>query len=468
MIKLKKILQEIFLNESGIRDIKKLAKAHKEADMYFHMDLDGVTSAIAMKAYLERYGIKVVRVQKIQYGGKEYAVDKPLEGKLAVIVDFAHGKPLIHIHTDHHEFQSGVEGDTSVSFKKAPSNVVTLSQYVSPTDIFPPEDVDLISIVDSAAYAKSGIEVDRVLQTAFKFDKNADLLRNRTDMGLVVNKVMLAFKSKPMFLERIVMEAKPSLVSIFTTMMRIVKEKGYKYQDLEKYSKDYIASQSREKKLRQLTSVSEMWKLRDGEYAMFGNCLVQYNGGAIFRGYDRYVPFKNNPEAEYFVIGWDMGLVQASKNPFKSGENPYNLGDIARKILAKYKNYLGNKTITFLELKQGFEADIPKKGTARSFGFTSKDLAALFGDTVKGMPTDEKKALIDAIAEKHAHDLTDEEKQELSKVSVNAYDLITKQSGGHKDITNISGLQFLGEDSRKFLRRLMEDFVRELKNAKLK
>lgn len=401
MIKLKKLLQELLLKESGIRNINKLAKAHKEADMYFHMDLDGVTSAIAMRAYLERYGIKTVRAQPIQYGTKEYAVDKPLQGRLGVIVDFAHGKPLVHLHTDHHEFQSGVAGDTSVSFKKAPSNVVTISQQVSPSDIFPPEDVDLISIVDSAGYAKNKIEVDRVLKTAFKFDKNADLLRNRTDMGLVVNKVLLAFKSKPGFLTRLVMESQPSLISIFTTIMKIVKEKGYKYAELEQYGKNYVASQSREKKLRQLKNVGEMWKLRDGEYAMFGNCLVQFNGGKIFTGYDRYVPFKNNPEAEYFVIGWDMGLVQASKNPFKSGENPYNLGDIAKKILAKYKNYLTNKTITFLELKQGFEADIPKKGSPQSFGFTSRDMAALFGDTVKGMPADEKKEIIDAIAEKH-------------------------------------------------------------------
>ena len=159
MIKLKNILKELRLIESGIRDIKKLAKLHKEADLYFHKDLDGVTTAIAMKSYLERYGIKVARAQHIQYGGREYEVDKPLQGRLAVMVDFAHGKPLVHIHTDHHEFQTGVASDTAVSFKKTPSNVVTLSQQVSPSDIFPPEDVDLISIVDSATYAKNKIEV---------------------------------------------------------------------------------------------------------------------------------------------------------------------------------------------------------------------------------------------------------------------------------------------------------------------
>lgn len=468
MIKLKNILKELHLIESGIRDIKKLAKLHKEADLYFHKDLDGVTTAIAMKSYLERYGIKVARAQHIQYGGREYEVDKPLQGRLAVMVDFAHGKPLVHIHTDHHEFQTGVASDTSVSFKKTPSNVVTLSQQVSPSDIFPPEDVDLISIVDSAAYAKNKIEVDRVLQTAFKFEKSSDLLRNRTDMGLVVNKVLLAFKNKPGFLEEIVMKAKPSLVNIYTVMMSVIKSRGYSLEDLKAAGERYITSQSPEQKLKNLTSPSQIKKLKSGEYAMFGNCLVQFNGGDVKKGgYDRYVPFKLNPTAEYFVIGWEMGLVQASKNPFKSGENKYNLGDIATKIINRFRTYLTGRRVTFVDLKWGMEKDIPKKGSSESFGFTTRDLAALFSDSVVGMPSDEKIELVDALSNKKFHELTPEEKTELRKVSVSAYDVITKQSGGHRDITNISGIQFIGKDSRQFVYRLMEEFAKELKSAKL-
>ena len=43
--------------ESGIRDIKNIAKRYKKAKIYFHQDLDGVTTAIAMKNYLEQNGI---------------------------------------------------------------------------------------------------------------------------------------------------------------------------------------------------------------------------------------------------------------------------------------------------------------------------------------------------------------------------------------------------------------------------
>ena len=41
------------LKESGLRDIKALAKRYPKAKIYFHQDLDGVATAIAMKKYLE-------------------------------------------------------------------------------------------------------------------------------------------------------------------------------------------------------------------------------------------------------------------------------------------------------------------------------------------------------------------------------------------------------------------------------
>jgi hypothetical protein len=81
------------LNESGIRDIRALAKRYPMAKIYFHQDLDGVTTALAMKDYLEQNGIKVVDAEIIQYGSKEFAIKK-VEGEgeiMPVLVDFAHG-----------------------------------------------------------------------------------------------------------------------------------------------------------------------------------------------------------------------------------------------------------------------------------------------------------------------------------------------------------------------------------------
>ncbi len=105
--------------ESGLREINALAKRYPKAEIYFHQDLDGVTTAIAMKHYLESNGIKFVDAHIIQYGDKEFSVKKnDAKGDIMpVLVDFAHGKPMFVIHTDHHDTQAGVEKGTSTSFR---------------------------------------------------------------------------------------------------------------------------------------------------------------------------------------------------------------------------------------------------------------------------------------------------------------------------------------------------------------
>jgi hypothetical protein len=122
------ILPKNLLIETGIRNIRDLSKRYKKAKIYFHQDLDGVTTALAMKHYLENNGIKVVDAEIIQYGDKEFAVKKAdARGEvMPVLVDFAHGKPMFTIHTDHHDSQVGVEKDASTSFRHARSNVETL------------------------------------------------------------------------------------------------------------------------------------------------------------------------------------------------------------------------------------------------------------------------------------------------------------------------------------------------------
>jgi hypothetical protein len=45
-------------------------------------------------------------------------------------------------------------------------------------------------------------------------------------------------------------------------------------------------------------------------------------------------------------------------------------------------------------------------------------------------------------------DLSEEHRQMLDKIGINAWDLIQSNSGGHKCITNISGLNYLGRSTR--------------------
>jgi hypothetical protein len=194
------------ITETGLRDISALRKRYPKAEIYFHQDLDGVTTAIAMKEYLEDNGIDVVGAQVIQYGEKEFAVKKndASGDTMPVLVDFAHGKPMFVIHTDHHDRQAGAQDTKSTSFRSSRSNVETISQVVSPKDIFPTSDVLLISTVDSADFAKYDLSPTDVVNYLFRVDKEKSLQKNKMLLGLVINKLLLAFKNKPGFLESLV------------------------------------------------------------------------------------------------------------------------------------------------------------------------------------------------------------------------------------------------------------------------
>jgi hypothetical protein len=45
-------------------------------------------------------------------------------------------------------------------------------------------------------------------------------------------------------------------------------------------------------------------------------------------------------------------------------------------------------------------------------------------------------------------ELTEEHREMLDKITINAWELIQANSGGHKCITNISGLNYLGRSKR--------------------
>ena len=394
------------IKESGIRDINKIAKRYKKAKIYFHQDLDGVTTAIAMKNYLEQHGIEVVDAEVIQYGDKEFAIKKP-EGEgdvMPVLVDFAHGKPMFVIHTDHHDSQAGVEKDTATSFRHSRSNVETISQILSPKEIFSADDILLISTVDSANFIEHKITPEMVMNFVYKYDKDETLKRNKMLMGLVVNKLLLAYKNQNRFMETLVLNSKPSLLSIMNNLKKMAIEQGYATPEkMIKNQEDYIERRKAE-----------------GVVERIGNIIKQFGLGNMKHGsYDRYTPFKNFPDADFLVtaIGSPVGLVQASCNPFKEERSlkGVNLGEIKDQVLEKFKPELEKINLPYSLIKKIAE----RKAKEGSVGFTPKDMEAIYGGT-ESYKTDEK-----------------------NRTTVNGYDFLKANSGGHKCITNITGINFL-------------------------
>ncbi len=421
------------IKETGIRDIKALSKRYPKAEIYFHQDLDGVTTAIAMKNYLEDNGIDVVDTHVIQYGDKEFAVKKnDAQGDtMPVLVDFAHGKPMFVIHTDHHDRQIGAEKGASKQFRTALSNVETISQIVSPKDIFPTGDIELISTVDAAKF--SATTPDEVVNFIFNIDKEKSAKKNRMLLGFVTNKLLLAFKNKKGFLEDIVMNSEPSLISILMSIKNWMKStNAVDVQTLQKHSEDY-----RE-------------KMRDYPKKEYEDGIIfQYGGGSMIKpgSYDRYTPFRNHPDAEFLIMVWPMGLVQSSCNPFKKGRTlkGVNLGDVAQEVISKWENQLKSRKIPLSTIKWVSETSVGEQ----SVGFTFSDFNAIYGNEFESVENGDKVLnKIKEMMETPFTELTDEEKSLLDNITVSAWNIIQANSGGHKCITNISGLNYLGRSTR--------------------
>jgi hypothetical protein len=454
------------IKETGLRDISALRKRYPKAEIYFHQDLDGVTTAIAMKKYLEDNGIDVVGVHVIQYGEKEFAVKKgDAKGNtMPVLVDFAHGKPMFVIHTDHHDKQIGAEKGASKSFRQARSNVETISQIISPKDLFPSPDVLLINTVDSADFARQDISPDEVVNYLFRFDKDKTLQRNKMLLGFVINKLLLAFKNRRGFLEQMVMNSEPSLMSILANIKSWMKETNApKPEELQKHAQDYA------KQMKGFPHVED-------------NIIFQYGGGSMVKpgSYDRYTPFRNNPEADFLIMAWPMGLLQVSCNPFKKNRElkGVNLGEIAQEVLAKYEAQLKERKVPLSSIKWISETGV----NPESIGFTFQDFNAVYGEKFASQEKGEEALMkLEEMMSKPFTSLTEKEKEVLDNITVSAWDLIQANSGGHKCITNISGLNYLGRSKRppegtykynperedapyiKFVKMLAGDFFRKLK-----
>lgn len=480
------------LLESGIQNIRSLAKEYNKACIFFHVDMDGVCSAIAMKSYLQQYGIKTVDVQPIQYGDMEYAIHKPAKDVLPVLVDFAHGKIFMKIHTDHHESQIEYSG-MSKNFSHAKSNAGTISSIISPTDVFSKEDVKVIDMVDSAGYSDENIGLDELKNYIFNYDKSKSMISNHLRFGMVVGKLLGAYKNRPGFLKHIIMNSEPSLTSMFSVMSSYIKEQmsekekeiemakkakeenssvrvprqnWYDRLTLQKNADEYAKSQ--ENKKIENGSIEDIKTLSDGDNIMIGNCIVQVGGGNMKTtgGYDRYTAFKNNPSAKYFIMIWDsIGIMQVSKNNWnkENKDNNINLGEVVLTGIFKEKYVpLLQKPkydISLLAIKKTLEEKIQKEDIKDAIGFDYNEFIALFNE----LPnlSDKQKAFLEKAMKmtpaelKPSEEDSDKKKQFKEKAlkimaqfKIPLYDIVLKTSGGHTGITNLSGFSFLTTQQR--------------------
>jgi len=522
-----------FINEEvGLKNLKKITKGHTTCEIYFHKDLDGVTSALAMKEFLKTYyQIDTVDCHIIQYGGLEYAIKNHKPGNIPVLVDFAHSKPMFTIATDHHDKQVGAEDTESTYFKSARSNVETISGEISYGEIFTQQDIDLIKTVDSANFLTYDIKPEDVQNSIFKFKREESAAKNRFMMGFVVNRLLLAYKNKRItvtsldgkrdhinrnILECLVLDSTASLYSMFNNIRHYINEAKTSDragvlaspEEIAQNLSNYIERMKNYKFIETETgdtiefdpsNKQHQWKSQQGAKIAKGvhfdekyKIISQYGGGSMIKpgSYDRYVPFKNNPEADFICIVWPMGLVQVSCNPFKAKKlKDINLGEIAKEVLAKHEPLLSKFYVSLESIKKEFETSQDWKKMQKEegeeyegVGFKFSDLEAFYTDCVFKK---EDKAIVkvDINAEEGLkdsmntlyQDMDETDIQFLSTLKIPAWELIIRNSGGHPSITNISGLNFLkynkqmlkiSYNTEKYvdvLKTIARDFINTLK-----
>lgn len=520
-----------FVNEEvGIRNIKSTIGDSNKCEIYFHKDLDGVCTAIAMKSFLKTYyRVDTVDTHIIQYGGLEFAIKTGMEGTLKVVVDFAHSKPMFKIATDHHDKQVGADDTKSKYFKPSRSNVEIVSGEISYSDVFLPTDIELIKTIDSANFLKWGIKPEDVQNSIFKFKRELSGEKNRFMMGFVVNRLLLAYKNKRIscksldgkrdhinknFLECLVLDSSPSLYSIFNNIRHYINSAKTsdklgvlaKPEDLMKNLSDYIERMKNYKFVeigdeakeydptdwRHQSAISSGSKISKGvHFDEESGIISQYGGGSMYHpgSYDRYVPFKNNPDANFICIVWPMGLIQVSCNPFKEKKlKDINLGEIAKEVLASHEDRLRPFMISLEGIKRELEYSQDWKKMSKDegpgyvgVGFKSSDLDAFYKDTifverngelVKTEINDEIRKYMDMTYER----MNGEERDILKKYKVPALELIYRNSGGHPSITNIQGFNFLKYDLdnlrknygvekyTEVMKKVARDFINNLKD----
>jgi hypothetical protein len=438
---------------------------------------------------------------------------------------------MFHIATDHHDKQSGAEETQSTYFKQTRSNVETISGEISYSDIFTHEDIELIKTVDSANFIANNIKPEDVQNAIFSPDRSVSPTKNRFMMGFVVNRLLLAYKNKRIttksldgkrnhinrnILEALTLDSTGSLYSMFNNLKNYInnaktndklgrlatpeeitdnlnayidKMKNYKFIEDPSTGEvsDYDPTNWRHKKMLDTGAQIGKGVHFDEDYKI----VTQYGGGSMIKpgSYDRYVVFKNNPEADFNCIAWPMGLLQVSCNPFKEKVlKEIHLGEIAKEVLAKHESILKKFYVSLESIKKEFETSQDWKAMAKAegddyegVGFKFSDLEAFYKDClyakkdskIVNVNINEPELRVDMNT--LFNDLTPDQKFYLSNIKIQAWELIIRNSGGHPSITNITGLNFLkynkaalkmAYDTEKYvdvLKILAKDFVNVLK-----
>lgn len=448
------------LNESGI----KLPKGTKAAKVIFHRDLDGVFSAIVTYNQLLRQGIdsKNIRLSGIQYGDDKdkTALQKKFEkskGQAVVLVDFARipddvKKP--DFWSDHHVYDkeekpksSGRVGATEYKSDTSHLSILHTNNMVDSATL------KAVDIIDSAGYSK--------LEDVLRLPKNFKEKGRMERLAILCNALLTNSNllKKDSLLESFIKKTKPSLVSFYNNILRYVKlnkiqeeavkELTKKNPDWEKVEKSrkVMPSEKAKRDIQRSPKIPYKDKIQEGALEDYEE-LEELKKKGKKRTEEEEKRYKE-------LVNKDIDDTRAGRSKQISS--------------VKEKGKFETKGSTVIQktprIQRFIWTQLNKKGLKHPF-------------VIKRYPTFMQIGVNPELPDKVKEhiDLNKIRKEVMTKVQKKfghkynnwAFNIIDKESGGHKGITNIAALGTLGimpKRDREKLKDLqfLEKRIKELK-----
>ena len=224
-------LNDFLLNESGI----KIPKGTKVAKIIYHKDLDGIFSAILAKEQLKKQGIKNFKFEGIQYGDRNAPEKfKKLSNKHStVLVDFSNIPAGVKpdYWSDHHITKSELNKRLyrQIGREEFPSETEHLATLTT-QNLADSSTIKAISIVDSAKYSN----LDWLIDLPKDFRKKGRMER----LAIIVNSLISGLiKKNPTAVNLLIKNTNPSLVNLYNNALKYIKLSNLQKQALDELKK---------------------------------------------------------------------------------------------------------------------------------------------------------------------------------------------------------------------------------------
>jgi len=444
-MKIKNIIKNFkLLTESGIR----IPKGTRAAKIIHHRDFDGIFSAIVTYRQLLRQGIPA---KNIVTGGIQYGDDKnrnemikkfsKSKGQMVALVDFARLPDYIDdpdFWSDHHEKSRDKKKTTAgkigaTDFKSDTSHLV-YSYAVNLVDGATLKGVDAI---DSASFTN----LKDVITLKKDFKKKGRLER----LAIICNALLVYSRivDKQDLMDSFIKETQPSLPSFYNNILKYVRLSNIQKEALKELKKDHPNWEMVEKSRNKMPTQESRGVIKRDKKVPYKVKINSLKEGAL----------EDEEELETLK---KKGIKRNSSEEKRYRELvnlPINAVREKRETVSKAqknKKTMESRGSTIIQratrIQRYIWTQMNKKGLKHPF--VIKMYATFIQVSVNPeLPSNIKKLIDLNVVRREVMEKITEKYQ--TKYNKWAFDIIDSESGGHKGITNVSGLGTIGIMKKK-------------------